>query len=195
MGNPNLKTTRKRRRGFSLIEVMIATAVLGIAMAGLVKLHRASIRGMKTTTDMTIAEDIAEQVADEIAAQNSSTLPSNIAAPGVASPCNQPGTCKANGGGFTRNFAVNKPSPCTTWFTPTGTGRRGDGPGVGRMDAQVLYETEAAAIAAGANYRVDRVIVPHPGAGARSTVIDVFVCWRDEGQIVREVHTRRLVGP
>lgn len=186
--NPSLN--KKRKRGFSVLEVMIATAVLGIAMAGLVKLHRAAIRGMKTTNDITVAEDIAEQVADEVAAQDPATLPT--ATNGVASTCNVPGGCKAGGGGFQRAFGANKPANCTFWVNSAGTARRGT---TGQMDNAVIISTQAAAITAGANYRVDKVVMPHPSPSSKGTIVDVYTCWLDEGQIVREVHTRRVVGP
>jgi hypothetical protein len=172
---------------------MIATAVLGIAMAGLVKLHGASIRGMKTTQDLTVAEDIAELVADEYAAQHPRTLPSSVNG-AIVNPCNVVGGCKG-AGGFTRTFAAPKPGACTTWLGTAGTARRGAGPNEGEMDLQTIITTEADAIANGLRYRIDRVITAHPNPGARATVIDIYACWRDESMIVREIHTRRVVGP
>jgi prepilin-type N-terminal cleavage/methylation domain-containing protein len=185
--NPNPKA-RRSRKGFSIMEVMIATAVLGIAMAGLVKLHSAAIRGTKTTRDLSIAEDIAKQIADEMAARDGATLPSTITA--ATHPCSGViGGCKGGTGGVTRTFAAEKPGTCTAWFDAAGTARRLDG----SMDKGAPPRTEADALAAGAHYRVDRVVRMHPDPASRSTLIEVFVCWRDQGEIVRQAHTRRVV--
>lgn len=177
------------------MEVMIATAVLGIAMAALVKLHTAAIRGTKTTRDLSIAQDIARQVADEISARDPSTLPSSLF-PLITDPCSAPppigqdGGCKGNAGGFTRDFAPQKAGNCTAWFSETGPSRLRSG----GLDGGNPPNDEAGALAIGARYRVDRIVRPHPDGGGRSTVVDVFVCWRDQGNIVRQTHTRRVVG-
>jgi prepilin-type N-terminal cleavage/methylation domain-containing protein len=189
---PSVCKPRRRARGFSILEVMIATAVLGIAMIGLVKLHRASIRGMKSSRELSIAQQIATQVADEIATMDSTLLPTpqNPTPGGNANPCAVAFEGCRDGGAAARAFMPAKPAGCTHWFGNTGPTRRLDG---SYRDA--VETTEAGAVAANRPYRVDRIIRRHPLDTAQSTMVDVFVCWRDEGQIVRELHTRRVVGP
>ncbi len=55
----------KRARGFTLLEVMIAIAILGTALAGLLGLHHQSLQSVIRSQDMTRASMLAQAVMTE----------------------------------------------------------------------------------------------------------------------------------
>ncbi len=177
---------KRSRAGFSILEAMVSAVVLGIGMVGLVKMHTSAIGGMQRGRDVNIAEDIATQAAEEMVALGGATLAS---AAGV-------GACNTNvavtgcrvGNINSMVFAANRTSPCTKWV-----GEQGNTPDY-QGNQPTVITTEAAAQSAGRRYRVDRVISRHPSvtANANTRVVDVFVCWRDEKGVVKEIQTTRV---
>lgn len=177
-GQP-LRPRRRSRAGFSILEALIAAAVLGIGLIALVKLHQSAMRGMKTSRSIGIAMDIATQAVEELGG----TRPDDLDALGCATI----GGCKAGETPLSDTFAAPKPG-CTRWVDdghiPDATNTRPTAP-----------DTEAVAVAAGALYRVDQVVLAHPGLAdhPNTRVVEVFVCWRDDDGFVRQVHSSRVV--
>src|SRR5262249_53028077 len=61
-GNVSLKSMSLRNRGFTLLEVMVAIAILGIALLGLMTLHHQSMQSVLRTEDVTKAAMLAQMV-------------------------------------------------------------------------------------------------------------------------------------
>ncbi|HYK66220.1 MAG TPA: prepilin-type N-terminal cleavage/methylation domain-containing protein [Patescibacteria group bacterium] len=60
-----MSTLRRRARGFTLIEVMVAMAILGIALLGLLGLHHQSLQSVIRAQDATRASMLAQAVMTE----------------------------------------------------------------------------------------------------------------------------------
>ena len=63
--NGAAKMTRKRAAGFTLLEVMLAIAILGTALAGLLGLHHQSMQSVIRAQDFTRASMLAQAVLTE----------------------------------------------------------------------------------------------------------------------------------
>lgn len=61
----SVNVTCKDARGFTLLEVMIAIAILGTALAGLLGLHHQSLQSIIRAQDMTRASMLAQAVMTE----------------------------------------------------------------------------------------------------------------------------------
>lgn len=170
---------------------MVAAAVLGIGLVGLVKLHLASVRGMVRSRDITKAHEVAGQIGDMMLARQAGQVDFGTFAacvnatppPAVPDQPREPAGCRATAS-LSAQFAPPGPPGCTQWWS-----------GAPVPDVSgVVQETNAAGQSG--KYRVDTVIWPHPQAdtaAANAQVMYVFVCWRDERGFVHEVQTRRLL--
>lgn len=72
---------RTRRRGFSLLEVMIAAAILGIGVLAGVRLYTAGVEGSSWTRSRSIATNIAIQRLEQLGAQGVDLLPAGCSGP------------------------------------------------------------------------------------------------------------------
>jgi general secretion pathway protein I len=63
--NGAAKMTRQRAAGFTLLEVMLAIAILGTALAGLLGLHHQSMQSVIRAQDFTRASMLAQAVLTE----------------------------------------------------------------------------------------------------------------------------------
>jgi general secretion pathway protein I len=63
--NGTAKMNRKRAAGFTLLEVMLAIAILGTALAGLLGLHHQSMQSVIRAQDFTRASMLAQAVLTE----------------------------------------------------------------------------------------------------------------------------------
>ena len=175
---------RSRASGFSLIEAMVAAAILGFALVGLVQLHKSSMRGTARATNLGRASEVARQLAETAASQDFTQLPN--CAPGAGPAGGQlpapPAGCRATvePSGV---FAGVKPGSCTFYV---------DAAAVPSVDPGLNND---AAVNPQLRYRVDTAISQHPDTNnyPDTAVVTVWVCWLDEGGLVREISTSRLV--
>ena len=70
----NQMKTKSRRQGFTLVEVLIALAILGIGILGVTLLFPAAMRESRLASGDTIAAMYAESVVDMLRAQDYDTL-------------------------------------------------------------------------------------------------------------------------
>lgn len=161
--------TQNSRRGFTLIEVMIAGAVLSIGLLGILELHRSSIRGLSRGRSMTVANEIIDQRAELITGRDPAVL--------LTCPTASDGAgCRATRTTFTAS------KPCTAWLlesdVPTPAG------------ADVPSSTDL-------GYRRDIVIQAHPDTTNHpgSYLAIVSVCWRDSQGQIQQLQRQRLLVP
>jgi prepilin-type N-terminal cleavage/methylation domain-containing protein len=166
---------RKGRRGFSLLEAMIAAAVLGIGLVGLAKLHVASIQGTVRSEDLSRGAEVAREIADTFATLDFANLPA--CGPGANSP----------------------PTWVNPWYTEDGVPDINNAAWTGDPMAG-----DGSAADTG-NFRVDLAVSQHPDVinfpnGLTATpdqdpvqVLWIWVCWRDDKNMVQEVSTARVM--
>lgn len=172
----SLYQTRARargdRRGFSLLEAMIASAVLGFGLIALVRLQATTVNGVLSGRQVATAMRIADQRAELLTTQRAdeSLLPACPAGSGVVG-------CREDA------RALSTPKTCTTWV---------DGPDIPSPTGQSEATTRAYE-----GYRMDVVIGAHPDATnqAGGILATVSVCWLDDRGEVREVQSHRLLVP
>ncbi|MCK6548257.1 hypothetical protein L6R52_20590 [Myxococcota bacterium] len=166
---------RRRRsntvRGFSIVEVLVASGVLGVGLVALVEVHGATVENLARGGRVVEATRIAEQRLELLGAQRPDVLalPSCGIGPGSIG-------CR----GADRALASDK--PCTSWV---------DGPVVPSPSGITPSG------ATGRGYRVDLVIGPHPD-GLRQPgglLATVSVCWADERGAIHELRADRLLVP
>lgn len=179
---------RSEQAGFSLIEAMISAAILGLALMGLVQLHKTSIQGTVKATAMGRASEVARQLAETASSVDFADLPPCLPGAGPAGAVLGPAPQGCRG----------SIAPSTVW-----AGQKANG---------CTYYVESAAIPSvdpGYNpdgavnptlkYRVDIAVSQHPDNGVPpsnypdTAVVTVWVCWEDERGIVQELSTTRLV--
>ena len=170
---------RSRQAGFSLIEAIVAAAILGIALIGLVELHKGSMRGTVRAECVGRATEVARQIAEEVAALpsgNPALLPA--CAPGVGAPLPAPPNgCRATA----TSMVADRLNGCT-YYT----------------DEAAVSATDPSAFPdAGSNrrFRVDMAISQHPDAlnYPNAPLLTVWVCWTDETGRVQEIQTSRII--
>lgn len=163
--------TNLGRLGFSLVEMLVATALLGVGLTGLVRMYTTAARGVAENEARALGIRAAAQRAEALATMTPEALPACSGAP----------TCRdADGLGFTTDLGPAGAFECTRWV---------DGPDVAGPGA--------AAQARGTRLRVDTHLAPHPETSRHedALVLTVSVCWADGGGRVHEVQTRRVLVP
>jgi prepilin-type N-terminal cleavage/methylation domain-containing protein len=162
---------KSRRRGFSLIEVMISGAVLSIGLLGVVELHRSSVRGLARGRAITVAGQIVAQRAEQLAgpAPDALTLPACPRAGGVLG-------CRLSSSAF----ATSK--TCTAWLLDS------DVPSATGVDVPSTPDV---------GYRRDVVIEAHPDTTNHqgSFLATISVCWLDTQGKVQELQAQKLLVP
>ena len=191
-----MKTTRcKGNAGFSVVEALVAAAILGVALVGIVQLHGASIRGTAKAERIGRASEVARQIAELYATTEPGALPLCPPGPTVAPPP-EPAGCKS-AIAVTTAFAAEKPA-CTFWVQggPSTPSINDAGAAAGAIVAQA---TAGPAGPQPSQFRIDIGVSAHPDATAPpnnfpdAVMLTVWVCWRDEVGIVHEVRTRRIL--
>lgn len=186
------RVARSSARGFSVVEALVAAAVLGIALVGMVQLHSSSIRGTARAERLGRASEVARQFAELLATTTPADLPACPPGP-LAAPLVGATGCKGDVG-QTFLFTPTKGVGCTFWVQ--------DGPSVPSIDDP---NAAAGAIVAQPNagptgpqpsqFRIDVSVSAHPSANRfpDAALLTVWVCWRDEIGRVNEVRTRRIL--
>ena len=176
-----------RARGFSIIEAMVATGVLGIGLIGLVNLHTASLRGIKASEQRSSGSEVAEAIIEGIISQqalNGANPPAcNL---GPALPPNA--GCRNGGlGAMAYNGALG--GGCTMYFDgpPHLLATPPMPPAWNPWDQTLANPNDL--------YRVDVGIVNHPDAieHPNSQYLYVWVCWQDENGFIHQVSSERLI--
>ena len=183
---------RRHRRGFSVVEALIAAGVLGIALIGIVRLHASSIIGTAKAERVGRASIVARQFAEMFATTSPADLP--VCAPGPnGAPLAEPAGCKS-AQGVTTVFSPPKGTGCTYWVN--------DGPSVPSInDTNAANGQIVADPTPGSNgpqpsqYRIDVSVSAHPAAASYpdAALLTVWVCWRDERGSINEIRTRRIL--
>lgn len=180
----------RRPYGFSLIEAMVASGILGIALIGLVRLHKSSMTGTAQAASIGQAAEVARQLAEMVASQSYESMANTTpnvyphCPPGInaqlSAPPNPPPGCRASPSAFT----IPKPDICTRWA------RGAELPSVDGADAGLGTSTDT--------FRIDMSVSQHPDPTTypESILVTVWVCWRDNNEVggtIREVSTSRIV--
>ena len=164
---------------------MVAAGVLGVALLGLVELHRTSMGGTARSMQVAEAAEVARQIAEQVASQPLAQLPN--CAPGAGVGGGQlpagPNGCRATLGPGTAYAAPRLP-PCT--YTVNSAAVMPSDPAA-FPDAMTASETR--------KYRVDMAVSQHPDFSnfPNSALITVWVCWQDTRGFVQEYSTSRVV--
>jgi prepilin-type N-terminal cleavage/methylation domain-containing protein len=193
---------RRGKRGFSLLEALIAAVILGVGLVALARLHISSVHGIVKSEDLGRAAEVARGIADTIATIPVANLPA--CAPGPALPptwVSPPRGGCAETLGVTQNFnPVMWGGPaCSTWYT-------GDGvPDFGSAEGLTDPLAGDGSVPDTGNFRVDVAISHHPNIDDFPSVatvqpgetpvqvVWVWVCWRDSNGNVHEVRSMRVL--
>jgi hypothetical protein len=197
-----MRTVRRERAGFSLLEALIAAVVLGVGLVGLARLHITSIQGTVKSDDVGRAAEVARGMADLFATLPWQSLPNCL--PGRDSPAGwvappAPGCSAALGP--TQQF---NPNPwggvnCRAWYTEDGVPDANDAAWVANP-----FQGDGSTPDTG-NFLVDVAISQHPNQADFPNslaadpdqepvqVVWVWVCWRDSNNIVHEVASQRVM--
>jgi len=101
--------TLRDKKGFSLVEFMIAISILGIGLLALAGLQSTAIRGNRTSKDVTSAILLAEKKMEELKNTSFTAL-----ANGTFNDSNNPLTSTGGTGGiFTRSWTISTYSGST----------------------------------------------------------------------------------
>ena len=188
------KRARPRRgsEGFSIIEALVAAAILGVALIGIVRLHGSSIRGTSQAERIGRASEVARQVAEMLATTTAEDLPAclpglNLPPPDEPAGCKEPGvttvaTDEKDGIGCTF-YVQGGPSTPSIEDPESVNGAIVSTPDPGPTGWQP------------SQYRVDITVSQHPDAGnfPDTALLTVYVCWLNEIRQINEVRTRRIL--
>ncbi|MEO1227562.1 MAG: type II secretion system protein [Myxococcota bacterium] len=158
----------RRRRGFTLIEVMTSALVLGVGVMAAVKVYSAGTKGRARVAQRTMAERAVERRLDSLEAKGAQRLP----------VCTGDKSCVDTAGELTPMKSSAGAYPCTQL-----------------MDRSSLKNREAST--ADGKMRMDTRTWAHTDSEQDTTsqMVKVSVCWRDTEGRVHEVHGTRLVMP
>jgi hypothetical protein len=167
-----------------MIEAMVAAAILGIALLGLVRLHATSMKGTVKAQRLGRASEVARQLAETVASRPFLALPPCLPGSGPGGAPLPPGAsgCRATLGPSTL-FALPKAAGCTVNI---------DGAAV--QDVSIAGPTPNVA---NSRCRVDTAISQHPGGNINypnTAVVTVWVCWTEPTGLIREISTSRMVA-
>lgn len=162
--------TGRRARGFSTIEALVASGVLGIGLVALVDVHGSTVENLARGRHVVEATRIAEQRLELLATQRPDLL--SLPACGAG-----PLGCRED----SENLTAEK--PCTTWV---------DGAAI-PTPSGVLPPSNSLQ----RGYRMDLVIGTHPDGlnHPGGLLATVTVCWRDDDGHVQELRSDRLLVP
>lgn len=158
-------------RGFSMVETMVSTGVLGIGLAALIRLTGTTADSLADNRHHAEAHRIAQQRLEQLATQRPDVL--------LLPTCPLSGAALGCREDRTRLTATKA---CTTWV---------DGPALPSATGSPAPTNPTER-----GYRLDVVIGPHPDTvhQANAFLATVSVCWEEAGR-VEEVQLARLLVP
>jgi hypothetical protein len=162
-----IMSARPGRAGFSLIEVMLAGVLLGLAVLVLAKMLGASSQGLSVGKGRTVAQQLALQRLESLASLGPDRVPACPPSPG----------CRADFTSLTGPLGTAGGFACTQTVLETGFARQ---------------QPEAPQGAFRVDVATDLPADPNQMAGAR--LLQVSVCWSREGR-VEQVQVSRLLVP
>lgn len=159
----------RSRAGFSLIEALVASAVLGVAVTCLTQMYTTSVRGYVTSARLQEAVEIAAQRAEQLATMSADDLPA----------CTGPTSCRSNNTTMASELSPASGFACTS-----------------RVDAPAVVGPSGTA-SSGQRFRIDTVVGAHPDGNRQpdARLVTVSVCWSDPAGFVHEVQAQRLMVP
>lgn len=181
---------------------MVAAGILGIALVGLVRLHVSSMRGTVQAEQQGNGAELARQLAEYMATQieappeNGVTLRLPVRSDFVT-PCGPgvnaqlpPGAqgCRA---GDNLTAGLSDPNRhgtgCSFWTYGGLLPDLATGPVPSWRATQLPGERPGA-------FRVDMAVSAHPSPAnyPDAAMVTIWVCWRDEGGLIRQVTSRRV---
>lgn len=157
-----------RRRGFTLVEVMTSSLVLGVGVMAAVKVYSTGTRGRAQSARRTMAERVVERRLDALDARGSERLPQ----------CSGDKSCLDAAGELTPVKSSSGNYPCTQLMSRPSLKNRESSETGGKM-------------------RMDTMVWSHVDSDqdTASRMVLVSVCWRDPQGRVHEVHGSRLIMP
>lgn len=151
-----------------MVEVLISTLVLGIAIAGLTGTFTSSQRGMVAIRSRSSAKEIAGQRIERLATQMASDLPA----------CDGPASCRSTSGELADDQASAGAFQCTQY-----------------VDDMELPDPTQATGRYG-RYRIDTSVAAHPDPRQPDAkVVTVSVCFANQTGQIEEVQARRTIVP
>jgi len=160
---------RKRRAGFSLVEVMVSGLLLGLGVAALVRLYTHSAEGIRVSRHRTVATQLAQQRLESLAGLGVDQAPGCPASDGCLQDITGLAAEQPPVGGF----------DCTMRVLESGFSE-----GQQDLDDEGLF-------------RIDVAFLDHPDLNqlAGSRVLRVSVCWTENGRTFEQVQLERLMVP
>jgi type IV pilus assembly protein PilV len=155
----------RKSRGFSLIEVMMTSVILGVGVLGLVNMYTSSARGVGTSRHRETATQIALQRIERLTTSPTETLPA----------CGGLVGCRATPAALAPELAPADQFECTQYVSDMGSTEPTGGDDQG-------------------GYRLDTIVAPHPSStqGSDARLISVSVCWTDASGLIQQVMMQRL---
>ncbi|MEM1022298.1 MAG: prepilin-type N-terminal cleavage/methylation domain-containing protein [Myxococcota bacterium] len=163
------------RRGFSLVEALVATGILGIGLAALTNAHLTSIRGIDGSAEAVEARALANQLAEELAMVQTNAPNVIVNSPACVNTeldvASVLGCAAPAGNGFS---AVQL--GCTRYYDAEAV--QGASPNV--IGGSMFSTGDL--VDGGQRFRADIFIQDHPDPAVDPTeaqVAIISVCWRD----------------
>lgn len=162
------RAPHSKRRGFSMLEVLIGAAVLGIGVLSAVRIFMVTAEGSHWTRSRSDAMEMGMQRLELMSTQDTTQIPN----------CQGPVGCREDQTTMRPDLPPVGGFECTQYFGNT----------------TIADPTQASDTG---KYRVDTVVAPHPDAvrqpGAQMVVVSV--CWMDGKGNVHEAQSRRIMTP
>ena len=158
--------TRRRQGGFSLLETLAATVIVGISVMAAVRTYSAGAQGRSDARMSSRALRIIEHRLEALSARGAERLPS----------CPAPAPCRAEGNAYAPAKSDAGGYPCTQYLSDARLPDPERRDGVGR-------------------FRVDTTVWIHPDPEQRSEsrMLTISVCWRNGRGRIRTLSGDRLV--
>lgn len=158
---------RRARRGFSLLEALVAGGVLAVGIVGIIGLQARLFHTARFSEDLSNASHLLQHRTEELGSKSLASLTGPPAICAGAAP-----RCMLDGA-----FAPAPASGCS-------------------QQVREPQPVTIAAPGPGGPYRVDTGIVAHPDAiGHPNTLVaTISVCWTEQGGRVRQLQTVRVLG-
>ncbi len=165
---PASVVARQHSRGFSLIEVMVTSVILGMGVIGVANLFTSSARGVGTSRMRETATQVALQRLERLATSPAAALPT----------CGGVVGCRATGEAMMPDLGTSPDLyECTQYVDDMGPS-----------------DPTARTTGGLAGYRLDTVVSPPPSLTQNddARLISVSVCWTDTSGRIQQVLMQRL---